>query len=99
MSIFETVSLQCPSCGKPVDFNAVASVNADRRPDLRVAIIDGTFQRKPCPQCGTEFRLDPQMTYIHVAKGQWIAVFPVSRLPDWQALEQRTQATFALAFG
>ena len=36
MSLFLTQELPCPSCRTPVSFELVHSVNADRRPDLRV---------------------------------------------------------------
>ena len=52
MSLFETTKLPCPLCGTEVSFNAVHSVNADRRPDLRDAIIAGTFQQEACSSCG-----------------------------------------------
>ena len=99
MSIFDTMTLNCPACSKPMEFDVVASVNADRRPDLREEIIAESFQGKVCPACKAEFRLDPQMVYFHVAKGLWISVYPVSRLPDWPQLEQQAKTTFALAFG
>ena len=59
MSVFHTQTVHCPACATPVEFKLVFSVNADRRPDLRDAIVAGTFQRQPCPSCGTEFRVDP----------------------------------------
>ena len=99
MSLFSPVTVACPSCGASVEFNAVFSLNADRRPDLRAAVLDGSFQRQPCPQCDTEFRLDPEMTYMDVGRGQWIAVFPVSKLAQWSELEAQTLATFAKAYG
>src|SRR5437879_9048961 len=80
MSMFQTMTVNCPECGTAVDFKAVISVNADRRSDLRAAIIDGSFQRQPCPKCGKDFRLDPELTYVDVGRGQWIAVFPVAKL-------------------
>jgi hypothetical protein len=43
MSMFESIAVACPACGTQVDFDAVQSVNADRRPDLRAAILAGTF--------------------------------------------------------
>ena len=70
MSIFRTMTVNCPHCGTAGGFNAVMSVNADRRPDLRTAILDGSFQRQPCPQCGKDFRLDPEMTYVALGQGQ-----------------------------
>jgi hypothetical protein len=99
MSMFRTVKLKCPECATPVDFKAVLSVNADRRSDLRAAILDGTFQRQPCPSCGKDFRLDPAFTYIDVGRGQWIAVHPVAKLGQWKELEEQARATFGQAYG
>lgn len=99
MSLFLTEELPCPSCRTPVSFELVHSVNADRRPDLRVAILDRSFQREPCPQCGYAFRVEPALTYIDVGRGQWIAAWPVSRRADWESLEQSTRRGFDKAFG
>src|SRR5262249_54770544 len=99
MSMFKVVPLPCPSCGKSVDFNAVMSVNADRRPDLRAAILDGSFQRQACPQCNQEFRLDPELTYMDVGRGQWIAALPVAKLEAWQAIEAQVGDMFDGAYG
>jgi hypothetical protein len=99
MSMFKVVPLPCPSCGKSVDFNAVISVNADRRPDLRAAILDGSFQRQACPQCKKEFRLDPELTYMDVGRGQWITAFPVAKLEAWQAIEAQVEDMFNRAYG
>lgn len=99
MSLFLTEELPCPDCGTPVSFELVHSVNADRRPDLRVAILDRSFQREPCPACGHTFRVEPELTYIDVGRGQWIAAWPASKQADWKALEQASQAAFDKAFG
>ena len=98
MSMFQTMTVNCPECCTAVDFKAVFSVNADRRPDLRAAIIDGSFQRQPCAQCGKAFQLDPEMTYVDVGRGQWIATFPVAKLGQWKDLEEQARATFAQLF-
>jgi hypothetical protein len=99
MSMFRIVPLPCPRCGNTVNFNAVVSVNADRRPDLRAAILDASFQRQACPQCSTEFRLDPELTYMDVGRGQWIAAFPITKLRQWQEVEARAQDIFNQAYG
>ncbi len=99
MSLFESVTLACPSCGEPVEFEAVGSVNAARRPDLREAIVSGAFQREDCPNCDTSFRLDPEMVYLDVGKGQWIAVYPLEALGDWAGREAQAQENFAFAYG
>src|SRR5207244_5102653 len=39
------------------------------------------------------------MTYVDVARGQWIAAFPFARLGQWKELEEQTRATFTRAYG
>jgi len=99
MSIFEAIELPCASCGAPVSFSLVHSVNAARRPDLRSAILNRSFQRQECASCGHVFRMAPEFTYLDVGRKQFIAVWPASDLADWQALEQRAQGSFDKAFG
>jgi hypothetical protein len=99
MSIFKDVTVPCPACGKRVAFEAVSSVNADRRPDLRQEVLDGSFQRQPCPECGVAFRLEPEFTYFDLGRGQWIAVFPFGSIGEWEALEERARAAFDLSYG
>ena len=99
MSIFRKVSVNCPACGAAVEFNAVFSVNVDRRQDLRDAVLDGTFQREDCPHCSKAFRLDPELTYVDVGRGQWIAAFPVAKQAQWRELEQNVRALFSKAYG
>jgi len=99
VSIFLGSSVACPACGTPVDFDVVASLNGGRRPDQRRSVLDGSFQRKPCPSCGTSFRLEPEFTYLDVGRGQYIGVWPISRRASWKECAERTQATFDNAFG
>src|SRR5262249_5225854 len=88
-----------PGCSTSVPFRAVMSVNADRRPDLRSAILDRSFQRESCPGCKESFRLDPELTYFDMARQQWILVQPVARLPQWVELEQQARTTFERTYG
>jgi hypothetical protein len=99
MSLFFPTTLACPKCGEPVQFQASASVNADRRPDLRDEILNETFQRGTCGKCSAVFRLDPQMNYLDVGRGQWLAAFPVARFDEWATKEAETRAAFAKAYG
>lgn len=99
MSLFQTVTLACPACATPVEFELVASVNADRRPDLREAILDGSFQREACPSCGTRFRAEPQFIYIELGRRLYIAVWPLAQRRDWRACVDSSQQAFDLAYG
>lgn len=99
MSLFHTSQIPCPSCGQDVEFEVVASVNAVRRPDLRQAILDGTFQQQTCGHCGTNFRVQPEFNYLDVSRGQWIAAFPYEKLGEWPRHEEHTRATIDKAYG
>ena len=99
MSIFLTQSLDCPGCGTPVDYELVQSINVDRRPDLRDAILDGSFQLMECPSCATRFRVEPEFVYMDRGRSQYIGVWPASRRDEWQEYAARTRAVFDDALG
>jgi hypothetical protein len=99
MSVFQSIEVPCPSCKTAVPFELVHSVNAARRPDLRAAILERSFQRQDCPACGFSFRMEPEFTYLDVGRKQFFAVWPAGKLAQCQALEARAVASFDKAFG
>jgi CpXC protein len=99
MSIFGELTLDCPACNTPVDYALVHSVNADRRPELRSAILDGSFQRQACPSCQHAFRVEPEFLYIDLARAQYIGVWPASKRGQWRACAAQTRAVFDNAMG
>lgn len=99
MSLFRHETFACPECTTGVEFEVAESLNADRRPDLRRAILDGTYQRGTCPACGTGFRIDPSLTYLDLRRGQWILVLPLERLARWAEFEQGARKMFDQTFG
>jgi hypothetical protein len=99
MSLFKETVIACPSCERELSFETVHSLNADRRPDLREAILGSRFQRTNCPHCGAGFRLDCDFTILDIRRGQWIVAAPVAAIADWQAQEAAARAMFARAYG
>ncbi|MFY9478531.1 MAG: CpXC domain-containing protein [Aquabacterium sp.] len=99
MSLFNPTDLSCPHCGQSFSFDLCASVNADRRPDLRQAILDDTFQQATCPHCQGSFRMEPQLSYLDVGRGHWVAAFPRTQVDDWKAVEARAQEGFNRSYG
>lgn len=99
MSIFRTVSVACPGCGTPVAYELVHSVNAGRRPDLREAILDGSFQLQACRSCGHRFRLEPEFVYIDLPSRLYVGVWPASQRASWRERAARTRASFDEAMG
>jgi hypothetical protein len=82
-----------------VSFELVHSVNADRRPDLRDAILKRSFQRQPCTSCGYEFRIEPEFSYMDMRRGQFLAVWPSPAAEDFESYEERSRSRFEQAYG
>ena len=99
MSIFDTAAAICPVCGTEAEVDIVVSVNADRRPELRQQILDGTFQAVPCSNCGAKVRLPPEFVYFELKRGRWIATYPAEAVAQWQQAETQAGATYESAFG
>jgi hypothetical protein len=99
MSVFDTETIACPACAASVRVDLVHSVNAVRRPDLREAILDRSFQAVACPSCAVTFRIEPRFTYLDTARKQFVAALPATELPQWKAAEARAQASYDRAFG
>jgi len=99
MSLFESAKAACPKCGTVHQFEVVASVNADRRPDLRAAILDGSFQREQCAKCKAEFVAPPMFTYFEVGGGWWILAQPAGFDEKWRDAAEIAREGFAKAYG
>jgi hypothetical protein len=99
MSILETQTLPCPACGETLSFEVAHSVLADRRPDLRAAILSGRFQADACESCGAHFRREPDLNYLDIGRAQWILVRPAAEVVNWPDLEAQALGIFELGYG
>lgn len=99
MSIFQTALLTCPDCGTKTEVERCASVNADRRQDLRAAILDGSFQSAVCATCSARLRLPPHLTYLEVGRKLWIAAEPAPEIEQWPAIERHVFEVYDRSFG
>jgi hypothetical protein len=99
MALFTTIDVPCPACATPVSFKAAGSVNVDRAPALRRAILDGQFQRAACTKCGNEFRYAPEFAYLDTERRQWIAAYPLDRMRRWSGEERHARELFDRVYG
>ena len=99
MSRLHSETFACAHCGAPLEMGIVASINADRRPDLRQAVLDDSYQRGRCESCGKGFRLDPDLTYLDAGRGQWLLVRPAEHLDEWPLTEALARQAFAIVGG
>jgi hypothetical protein len=98
MSLLMDARAECLACGLTTPVRLAASVNADRRPDLRQDIMDGTFQVELCT-CGELLRLPLHLSYLDLGRGQWILAESADRLAEWSVVEQEAGAAFELSYG
>ncbi|MFT7137438.1 MAG: hypothetical protein ACI80I_003452 [Akkermansiaceae bacterium] len=99
MSLFEPTAVKCPCCDQIVTVSAVGSVNADRRPDYRDAVLNNSFQEFNCDACKETFRLQPMFNYLDVGRAQWIAAMPADGFPNYLEAEDEVAALFATSYG
>lgn len=99
MSLFHPINVKCPKCEAQVTVEAVGSVNADRRPDFREAILEDRFQDTTCGACDHSFRLQPEFNYLDAGHGQWIAAMPAPDMPRYLEIEDVVSALFAQSYG
>jgi hypothetical protein len=99
VSIFLTAGTTCPTCGAAASLDYPASINAGRRPDLRAAVLDGSLYTIPCRSCGEALIFEPHITYLDIARRQWILAIASTELQRWREAEQDAMGTFALGFG
>lgn len=99
MSMFKPTTEDCPNCGIPNTADTFFSVNADRRPDLRDDILAGRFQRVKCAACGTDFRLEPNLSYLDAERRQWVMALPINLLPHWDTEEASAAVIFSDGYG
>ncbi len=99
MSLFHPVNLVCPHCKALITMEAVGSVNADRRPDLRQAILDDKFQDTTCGACGESFRLQPEFNFFDAGRRQWIAAMQAPRVTQYLTIEDEVTELFATSYG
>jgi hypothetical protein len=99
VSFINPATAACPTCGAEAQVQYPTSINADRRPDLRSAILDGSLSCQPCRACGERLTFEPQLTYLDVGRRQWILAESSDARTDWDALEQQADEVYAAAFG
>ena len=99
MSLLLGAKAICQGCGTAVPTRLAASVNADRRPDLRDGIMTGTFQSEVCPGCGAKLRFPLHLSYVDNRRGQWILAEGAEGVPNWRTMETEARSIFNDAHG
>ena len=99
MSLRNEIEVTCPKCGHVNTVFWASSLNAERHPALRDAILDESFQAITCSECQELLRLPSHMSYIDAVRGHWMLAEDTSELPNYAKHEAEAKALFDEAFG
>ncbi len=92
MSTFSPGSIHC-GCGHAYTVDVADGLHVSLRPDLRQAILDGTFHRFACPSCGRRSTVEKLLAYTDFPRRQWFTVVPrlaLARRSEWLRLAERS---------
>lgn len=98
MSITQTVVLDC-DCGARVETQCCLSINAERHPHLRDALLDRTLHQFQCGACGATLQVEKRLAYIDLPRREFYSIAPERDRSDERALVQDAVAAWNLAFG
>jgi len=83
MAIFREHKVRC-ACGTPFTAHLARSVNISRTPQVRAAIIKGTFHSFQCPGCKQRMTVERPFSYTDPARGCLFYVKPRSRRHEFR---------------
>jgi hypothetical protein len=69
-------------------------LHVSRLPQVRAAILDGTFHVFGCPGCGARARLEKLLAYTDFPRRHWMTVLPPDELLRWRAWQQFARRSF-----
>lgn len=98
MSITETFSLDC-DCGARVEVLCCLSINAERHPHLREALLDRTLHQFQCGACGAALAVEKRLAYVDLPRREFYSSAPERDRAEERALAEDVIAAWHLAFG
>jgi hypothetical protein len=88
-------NVRCPGCGAALELLMPESANVQRAVEWRQKVLDGTFNRFDCRECGENFVVERDCLYTDLLNGVMIGVYPRTRSGERAALEQQMRDTWA----
>lgn len=91
MSTLVPWTVTCAACGLSQEAEVADSVHVSGRPDLRDAILEGSFHRFMCARCGVFTTIERVLAYTDFDRWHWFVVVPrdeVRAAPHWVDFER-----------
>jgi hypothetical protein len=97
MSTYADRELRCTGCGHVWTTPILTGIHSTRLPEVRAAILEGTFQVIACPGCGATARVEAVTVYTDFERGHYLAV-EMPAPEDWRATRGAAVKVFDDAF-
>ncbi len=91
MSTLSTLRVSCLKCGLAVQGEVAIVANFDRRPDLRRAVLEGSYNRLNCEACGHRVTVARTTAVADFQRGVWLVSHPEWAEIHWQDLAGSTR--------
>lgn len=98
MSITAVREVTC-RCGAPVRVFVATSVNAERHPHMRDAILRRTFHVFECGACRQPLAIDKELLYIDLGRREFYGVFPLGAARDPAPCARQIAEAYETALG
>lgn len=98
MSITSVREVVC-RCGAPVRVFVATSVNAERHPHMREAILRRTFHVFECGACHQPIGVDKELLYIDLTRREFYGVFPLAAAAEPEPCARKIADAFETALG
>jgi len=98
VSVTETFLIDC-ECGARVEALCCLSINAERHPHLREALLERTLHQFQCGACGAALAIEKKLAYVDLPRRQFYSIAPERDRAHERALVEDVVAAWNLAFG
>jgi hypothetical protein len=71
-------SIACPVCRNPINVPVENIIDAERQPELKVSLLQGTLNAFKCPKCGNSGVLATPLIYHDGSKQLFLALTPAN---------------------
>jgi len=71
-------SIACPVCRNPINVPVETIVDAERQPELKISLLQGTLNAFKCPKCGNSGVLSTSLLYHDGSKQLFLALTPAN---------------------
>ena len=94
MTDFISSWVECDECGENFPADIAENLHVTESRDLRARILDGTFHRFACRECGKKISVEKLLAYSDFSRHHWFVVVPGKEFSFHHEWPEFAEATF-----